>query len=94
MSVLNLKTIGKPTTRLQGSEIEKLRSLASAKFLKLLEIFDSEKTITDEYDDAAKQNMMNITFVKRKFTARSLCEMLQQAAKLGKLVIQEHNVFF
>jgi hypothetical protein len=70
----------------QGSELDKLRALASKKFLKLLEIFECEKTVRDEYaaaEEAVGQEMMNITFVKRKFTARGLCEMLQKVARIG-----------
>ena len=69
-----------------GTEMEKIRALVSTKFLKLLDIYESEKVVLDKYagDEAEGQEMINITFVMRKFTARALCMMLQKVAKEGK----------
>ena len=69
-----------------GTEMEKIRALVSTKFLKLLDIYESEKVVLDKYagDEAEGQEMISITFVMRKFTARALCMMLQKVAKEGK----------
>ncbi len=69
-----------------GRPIDKVYSLASAKFLKLLQIFKEERLVRDKYegDEATGQPMMNITFVVRKSIARALSAMLQRVADLGK----------
>jgi hypothetical protein len=69
-----------------GTPINKMYSLASAKFLKLLDIFRDERLVRDKYegDEATGQPMMNITFVVRKSIARALSAMLQRVAHLGK----------
>ncbi len=71
-----------------GTEIDKMYSLASAKFMKLLDIFRNERLVRDKYDEGddeeTGQPMMNITFVVRKSIARALSAMLQRVADLGK----------
>jgi len=69
-----------------GTPINKMYSLASAKFMKLLDIFRDERLVRDKYegDEATGQPMMNITFVVRKSIARALSAMLQRVAHLGK----------
>jgi hypothetical protein len=69
-----------------GTPIAKVYSLASAKFMKLLDIFRDERLVRDKYegDEATGQPMMNITFVVRKSIARALSGMLQRVAYLGK----------
>jgi hypothetical protein len=71
-----------------GTPINKMYSLASAKFMKLLDIFRDERLVRDKYDEGddeeTGQPMMNITFVMRKSIARALSAMLQRVADLGK----------